>query len=49
MPVYEIAPDQESLESFYLSLMNGTRDTSSNGPIAGQDRDQDSKSATKPD
>lgn len=26
MPVYEIAPDQESLESFYLSLMNGKRE-----------------------
>ena len=23
MPVYEIAPDQESLETFYLGLMNG--------------------------
>ena len=26
MPVYEIAPDQASLESFYLSLMNGKRE-----------------------
>jgi ABC-2 type transport system ATP-binding protein len=26
MPVYEIAPDQESLESFYLGLMNGKQE-----------------------
>lgn len=26
MPVYEIAPDQASLESFYLSLMNGKQE-----------------------
>jgi ABC-2 type transport system ATP-binding protein len=28
MPVYEIAPDQASLESFYLNLMNGKREAS---------------------
>jgi ABC-2 type transport system ATP-binding protein len=27
IPIFEIAPDQQSLENFYLSLMNGKRDT----------------------
>jgi len=27
MPVYEIAREEQTLESFYLSLMNGKRGT----------------------
>jgi ABC-type multidrug transport system ATPase subunit len=27
MPVFEITPDKESLENFYLELMNGKRET----------------------